>query len=231
MIRRSGALGAVALLLCVACSNDAKTPSASKTPRASITTTTTATTATATGPAKPSTGCGTATGPAPPVTKEKRTLPVDGTDREFLLTVPARPAAAKPMPLIIDFHGLAEGDQIHSQMTEFGTLGLKDGFVVLTPQGLGALAHWEIDPKLTPNPDLDFVTQMIDRTERDFCIDSSRVYATGLSYGAFMSSSLACRMADRFAAVAPVSGLQCPIPASRTGECPSSPSTGRVIPS
>jgi polyhydroxybutyrate depolymerase len=42
------------------------------------------------------------------------------------------------------------------------------------------------------------------------CIDTSRVYASGFSDGAYMASALACAMSDRFAAIGAVSGLQSP---------------------
>ena len=39
------------------------------------------------------------------------------------------------------------------------------------------------------------------------CVDESRIYATGLSDGALFTSLLACTMANRFAAFAPVAGV------------------------
>jgi len=39
------------------------------------------------------------------------------------------------------------------------------------------------------------------------CIDMSRVYATGLSNGAFMTASLGCKFSPRLAAIAPVAGV------------------------
>ena len=47
-----------------------------------------------------------------------------------------------------------------------------------------------------------FVTTLLDTLEADLCLDTSRVYATGLSNGAMMTSLVGCVMADRFAAVA-----------------------------
>ena len=47
---------------------------------------------------------------------------------------------------------------------------------------------------------------MLDDIEASRCVDTSRVYATGLSNGAMMDSLLACQMADRIAAVAPIAG-------------------------
>ncbi|HEY0300392.1 MAG TPA: hypothetical protein VGC36_03625, partial [Rhizomicrobium sp.] len=39
-----------------------------------------------------------------------------------------------------------------------------------------------------------------------YCIYRNRIYSTGFSNGAFFSQVLACAMAERIAAVAPVSG-------------------------
>ena len=50
------------------------------------------------------------------------------------------------------------------------------------------------------------------RSEQRYCIDEHRVYATGFSGGARMSSQLACDASSIFAAVAPVSGLRTPSP-------------------
>ena len=62
-------------------------------------------------------------------------------------------------------------------------------------------------PSSDPNLDIDFVSAMYDEITSDLCIDLSRVYASGLSYGAFFTSLVACKMSDRFAAVAPVAGI------------------------
>ena len=51
---------------------------------------------------------------------------------------------------------------------------------------------------------------MLEGVSEELCIDESRIYAAGLSMGGFMSSLVACEMSGRFAAVAPVAGLQFP---------------------
>ena len=48
---------------------------------------------------------------------------------------------------------------------------------------------------------------MLDEVEANDCVDTARLYATGLSNGGMMSSLLACYDADRIAAVALVSGI------------------------
>lgn len=52
--------------------------------------------------------------------------------------------------------------------------------------------------------DLGFFNQMLDQLGTRFSIDSSRIYAIGLSQGGFMSLRLGCALSDRFAAVASV---------------------------
>src|SRR5205814_95373 len=66
--------------------------------------------------------------------------------------------------------------------------------------------------------DIEFVRAMLDGVGSERCVDRRRVYATGMSNGGFMSNLLGCRMADRFAAVAPVAGTM-PL----TGCTPSQP--------
>ena len=46
----------------------------------------------------------------------------------------------------------------------------------------------------------------LDRMERASCIDSSPVYANGVSNGGGFTARLGCEMADRLAAIAPVAG-------------------------
>ena len=50
------------------------------------------------------------------------------------------------------------------------------------------------------------MTALIDDLVASQCVDPKRVFATGFSMGGGMTNVLACRLADRFAAVAPVAG-------------------------
>lgn len=159
-------------------------------------------------PAKPSPGCGTSTTRA--VDKEQRNLDVNGTDRFYLLTTPAAHDGKTPLPLVVDLHGLAEGAQVHTEMSKFGDEAKKEGFVVVFPNGMGSPVHWTAAGDPAANPDVAFLDKMLDTLGTDLCIDTSRVYSTGLSYGAIMSSYLTCVRADRFAAVAPVAGITVP---------------------
>ncbi|MFN8037719.1 MAG: PHB depolymerase family esterase [Acidimicrobiales bacterium] len=155
----------------------------------------------------PSKGCGTSTATA--MDKQRQEVAAGGDDRWFLLTVPAAHDGKTPLPLVLDFHGLMEGAQIHSTMTKFSDLAQQEGFVVAFPHGTGNPVHWNANLE-GPNPDLEYFDAMLDQIGSQLCIDTSRVYSTGLSYGAIMTSMLACTRADKLAAIAPVDGVQLP---------------------
>ncbi len=143
--------------------------------------------------------------------KDKRIDMKSGAQaRWYLLTTPRLPDGRKPVPLIVDFHGLLEGAQVHVQMSQFGRLAQRKGFIVATPNGTGNPVGWNISEQSSANLDLAFVTKLLDSIESAHCVDTSRVYSTGLSDGALFSSLLACTMADRFTAIAPVAGLAMP---------------------
>jgi polyhydroxybutyrate depolymerase len=198
------------VLALAACSSHAGTPATATSPTA---TGPSATSATAPPPARnasASPGCRTAATPA--ATDQPGTIVVGGVPRRYLLTTPA--AHRDPEPLVVDFHGYGEGDHTQSLTSQFGALGQHDGFLVVFPSGTGNPVAWDTSTQ-PGNRDIAFVRALLSDLEATQCIDESRVYATGLSQGAFMTSTVACVLSGQFAAVAPVAGVQrpshCPI--------------------
>ena len=59
-----------------------------------------------------------------------------GAARRFLLSAPAHEEGDDPLPLVLDFHGLAEGADIHAEMTR---LGVKLGADPATFAGLAGV--------------------------------------------------------------------------------------------
>jgi polyhydroxybutyrate depolymerase len=54
--------------------------------------------------------------------------------------------------------------------------------------------------------DTGFIQDLIDKMEQEYTINSSRIYVTGFSDGAFMSYSIGAYLSDTVAAIAPVAG-------------------------
>lgn len=154
----------------------------------------------------PSAGCGASSATA--VDLERRTL--GGSDRWYLLTIPTAHDGTTPLPVVLDFHGFAEGAEVHTRTSQLGPYAAQHGFVAVFPNGTGTPVWWSGETDRAANADLVFVDQLLDALETDLCLDTSRIYATGFSNGAILSSVIACTMANRFAAVAPVAGVTAP---------------------
>ena len=136
-----------------------------------------------------------------------QTMTVAGVERSWLQYVPPAVTTGKPLPLVLDIHGYIETPEIHENITRLWELGNAKGFVTVAPRGTGDPLFWDF--RVGSN-DIAFLRRLIDRVGDDVCIDRARVYATGLSNGAMMASGVACALADRVAAIAPVAGVRDP---------------------
>ena len=155
-------------------------------------------------PAAKSAGC---RGPAGSVVpgQTKQTMTSSGEERWYYRDVPAAHTGTTPVPLVLDLHGYSEGAVVHLQMSGLAKFGDTKGFVTLTPQGTGPVPRWDTT---LGSKDLKFVGEVLDAANAQLCVDTNRVFVTGLSNGAFLTSAVACQFSDRIAAVAPVAGVR-----------------------
>jgi polyhydroxybutyrate depolymerase len=163
-------------------------------------------------PAEPSGGCA-STPPAPGATVQ--TIDFEGAPREYRLAVPEGVAGDDPLPLVLNWHGYGSNAVQQAVYSELEEKGPAEGYVVVTPQGSGAPAFWNIIPELAAPDDVAFAGALIDATAANMCIDERRVYSTGMSNGGGMSAYLGCNLGDRLAAIAPVAGVNLLF-----GDCP-----------
>lgn len=149
-----------------------------------------------------SAGCGPTA--APPGTSIER-FTGSGKSGVYIRDIPDLPAG-RPAPLVVDLHGYLEPAMIEHSGTGIGRFGLDHGFATITPElDQPGFPRWDPGPG---SPDIAYLSELLTHIETTACVDQRRIYVTGLSLGAAMTSSLACRLADRIAAVAPVAGLQ-----------------------
>jgi polyhydroxybutyrate depolymerase len=109
------------------------------------------------------------------------------------------------MPLILDLHGYGETADIHTKISGLGAYGDTHGFVTITPQTQGPVPLWDTSLQ---GKDVAYLGAVLGKAESALCVDTRRIYVTGYSNGAFMTSALACKYAGRVAAVAPVAGIR-----------------------
>jgi len=140
------------------------------------------------------------------------TLTTGGFDRSIRVHVPATYDPTRPTPILLGFHGYTLTAQIHESQSHMIAASDAEGFIAVHADGTGVVQGWNAGAccgeALTNGvDDVAFVGALLDELEARLCVDEDRVYATGFSNGAFLSHRLGCELADRIAAVAPVSGV------------------------
>jgi polyhydroxybutyrate depolymerase len=135
-----------------------------------------------------------------------QTLKVGSVSRSFVLHVPRSYDGTKPVPLIVDLHGLGSTGMNELQNSPYPAVTDAEGVVIALPDGLkGPLGTaWNLGPCCVADvDDVAFIRALVAQVQKAACIDSRRVYAVGVLTGGGMVYDLACQTADIFAAVAP----------------------------
>lgn len=133
-------------------------------------------------------------------------LRVNGTIRTYSVHVPNGPRPIGGFPVILVFHGGGMQGAAMKRLTHFDAVADERGFIPVYPDGLGK--HWNDGRSTIRNPqdDIGFVAALLDRVERDYAVDRSRVFATGISNGALFAERVGCELSQRIAGIAPVAG-------------------------
>ena len=132
-------------------------------------------------------------------------LNVGGKNRTFFITLPKNYDNSKPHKLLIANHcmGSKAEDFVHHSpdydhpSPYYGQQNLdKNGdYIFVAPQG-NDNGTWN------GKEDHQFVDEMITTMFDNYCVDTTRVFATGFSFGAMFTNSLAQDMQERLRAVA-----------------------------
>jgi poly(3-hydroxybutyrate) depolymerase len=158
----------------------------------------------------PSEGCGSAIMPP----SGAQSMEVDGTTREFIVKLPANYDANRPYRLIFGWHGLGGsamqvaggfGGGFYGQATRS-----ENSAVLIAGQGLPTMnANGEMGGAGWPNTggrDVAFARKLVEFAQGHYCIDKSRIFSVGMSYGGIMSNTVGCQLGDVFRAIAPIAG-------------------------
>jgi len=127
-----------------------------------------------------------------------------GQARTYQQYVPRGYDGRTKVPVVFDFHGYGSSAAQQMVYGDFRPLADRDTFLVVAPDGQGGSRHFNLTGEAGLQDDVAMVGALLDHVEATFCVDTTRVYATGMSDGGAMSSVLACKSPDRFAAFAPV---------------------------
>ena len=148
-------------------------------------------------------GCGSANITSP-CGKSGTTCSIDvgGTARTYYVQLPTGYSASKPYPVVFQFHWMGGTAEQALTMYRIST-GMPDAIYV-TPQGLTANGNtgWAN----TNGQDIAFTKALVADVEGKYCVDTSRIFSVGFSYGGMMSFAVGCEMSNVFRAIAPMSG-------------------------
>jgi polyhydroxybutyrate depolymerase len=130
--------------------------------------------------------------------------------RAYRLFVPPGYDGHLRLPLVLDLHGSGGNSAGEARNSGFEMLGASERFIVATLDAEDA--RWNVPVQNNRADDVAYVGDVITHVAAHVCTDQTRVYVTGFSGGARMTSLLGCQLGSRIAAIAPVSGLRFPGP-------------------
>jgi poly(3-hydroxybutyrate) depolymerase/6-phosphogluconolactonase (cycloisomerase 2 family) len=154
----------------------------------------------------------------------RRTLELGGYSRIYDVHIPPGYDGSTPVPLVLDFHGFTNSPTEQAGLSGWRSLADSEDFIVAYPLGLFGRPEapemgTDYGPSFNGGPlccgfaalrhidDVGFARAIVQAVVAEANIDRTRVYATGLSGGGYMSSRLGCEAADLFAGVAPLAGF------------------------
>src|SRR5271170_395617 len=142
--------------------------------------------------------------------------------RTLLVHVPPGFDGKSKVPVVFMLHGAGGSGEGVMPETGWDTKSDREGFIAVFPDGTPP--HPLLPARFLTNPrlwndgsgrgaigvdnvdDLGFISALIDFLEARYDADPARIYCTGFSNGASMTFSVGLNLANRIAAIAPVSG-------------------------
>lgn len=144
---------------------------------------------------------------APTLQNGTITLMVDNAARKYILRVPDGYDNKHAYRLVFAYawSGASASQVVSSNYFTFATLDSKNTIFV-APEAANGAGSWS-------KGDVAFTDAILKQLQDGLCIDKSRIFASGFSFGGAMSLAIACTRADVFRGVAFFSG------ADLTGSC------------
>ena len=125
-----------------------------------------------------------------------------GVARQYVVYIPKNYTGTSPVPLMMVIHGAHNTPALAESWSQMDPLSEQNGFIVIYP---AALDCWKVGTTTLPgctsaDDDVGFLNNVITEVESHACIDTKRVYVTGISNGSMMAQYMGCHFADTFAA-------------------------------
>ncbi|KAI5918577.1 carbohydrate esterase family 1 protein [Camillea tinctor] len=134
-------------------------------------------------------------------------LTSSGRTRKYSIHLPGDYDKTAPYPLVLGFHGSSSIGFFFEVDTKMSESRFSANKIMVYPDGVGGAWAGANYSQVSINEDLQFVSDLLDEIRAGYCIDDSRIYATGISNGGGFVNTIACSsVGGEFAAFAPASG-------------------------
>jgi polyhydroxybutyrate depolymerase len=149
-------------------------------------------------------------------------ITVDGVDRTYLVYVPKNYDSTRPQPLVFMLHGAGGNADNTVVQTGWDKKADEVGFLVVFGNATTItdkrVASFLLNPQIWNDgsgrafsgkrnvDDVGYIKAVLDEMKQSYNVDQTREYVTGFSNGASMTFRAGIELADRIAAIAPVSG-------------------------
>lgn len=134
------------------------------------------------------------------------------TNRQYYISIPASYDPNRSYPIIYGLHGRDYNGKDMRTYLRLETTSEADDYIFVYPNGLDSdwpcygwtsIKGWQTGQR-TDNIDHILFDDILEEVSNEYCIDLSRVYVTGQSWGGDMTSSLACARGNKIAAAVSV---------------------------
>lgn len=158
----------------------------------------------------------------------------DGLQRHALVFVPPGYTAKTKVPVVFDLHGSNSFPRAQLAQSAWPDVAAENGFIVVAPEGgldgkLPDTHAWNV-PGVTPGggpDDAEFLSEAIDQVKARYCVDDTRLFASGYSGGGRMLSQYICNGNRDFSAAGFVMSLRAGYPVQQRGKWLPDPKTCR----
>lgn len=131
----------------------------------------------------------------------------DFTKRNYELTIPQNYDEKTDYSLLFVFHGSGGTGEGMRQLTLFDDYAEEKSLIICYPDAV--VENWEEGcecnkPYRLGIDDVGFVSYLIDKLTAQYNIDTTKIFGVGYSQGGLFTMNLACKLSNKFAAIATV---------------------------
>ncbi len=143
-------------------------------------------------------GCG----KAPPQTgKFQSSVMLNGVARGYYVSIPSTYESIEPQRLVFGYHGSGWNGEMMRGYLDMERAPLVSRSVFVYPDGIDGV--WDLSQA---GDDMLFFDAIVARMSVDYCVDRSRIFVSGQSFGGMMSNAVGCARGDVVRAIAPIAG-------------------------